>query len=136
VAKTSEERIGLADFLTDLRAELSEAQARAAKDPLKLAVEEISLTLDLAYTLTKEAEASAGVRAKFWVFASAEASVKGSVASERARTQTLTLTLKPRLEQVVTDAQGQQTITTREVDVKDGFARGEDQPVIPAAKAR
>ena len=30
------DRIGLAEFLTDLRAELSEAQSRAAGDPLKL----------------------------------------------------------------------------------------------------
>jgi Trypsin-co-occurring domain 2 len=49
----SEERIGLADFLTDLRAELGEAERRAVNDPLKLGVEEISLTLDVAYTLTK-----------------------------------------------------------------------------------
>ena len=48
-----EDRIGLADFLTDLRAELSEAQSRAAGDSLKLGVEEISLTLEVAYTLAK-----------------------------------------------------------------------------------
>ena len=67
------DRIGLADFLTDLRAELSEAQSRAAGDSLKLGVEEISLTLEVAYTLTKAGKTSAGVKAKFWVFASAEA---------------------------------------------------------------
>jgi hypothetical protein len=50
---TEVDRIGLADFLTDLRAELSEAQSRAAGDSLKLGVEEISLTLEVAYTLTK-----------------------------------------------------------------------------------
>ena len=101
-----EDRIGLADFLTDLRAELSEAQSRAAGDSLKLGVEEISLTLEVAYTLTKAGEASAGVKAKFWVFAEAEAGVKGSLSSERARTQQLTLTLKPRVEQVVIDRAG------------------------------
>ena len=57
-----EDRIGLAEFLTDLRAELSEAQSRAAGDSLKLGVEEISLTLEVAYTLTKAGEASAGVQ--------------------------------------------------------------------------
>ena len=124
-------RIGLADFLTDLRAELSEAQSRTAQDSLKLAVEEISLTLDVAYTLNRASEVAAGVRAKFWVLASVEASAKGSVASERARTQTLTLTLRPRIEQVVVDEQGGQTTLTRGVDIEGSFAMGEEQPPIP-----
>ena len=127
-----EGRIGLAEFLTDLRAELSEAQSRAAGDALKLGVDEISLTLDVAFTLTKGGEASAGVKAKFWVFASAEASAKGSLSSERARTQQLTLTLKPRVEQVVVDQQGQQTTITRGVDVEGSLAAGEERPVLPS----
>jgi hypothetical protein len=128
----SRDRIGLADFLTDLRAELSEAQARAVNDPLKLGVEEITLTLEVAYTLTKGAEASGGVKAKFWVFASAEAGVKGTLSSERAGTQQLTLTLKPRVEQVVIDQQGQQTMISRGVDVGGSLAAGEEQPTLPS----
>jgi hypothetical protein len=124
------DRIGLAEFLTDLRAELSEAQSRAANDSLKLGVEEISVTLEVAYTLTKAGEASAGVKAKFWVFASAQAGVKGSVSSERAGTQQLTLTLKPRMEEVVVDQQGQQTTVIRAVDVGDPLDADEDQPVL------
>lgn len=126
-----EDRIGLADFLTDLRAELSEAQSRAAGDSLKLEVEEISLTLEVAYTLTRAGETSAGVKAKFWVFAEAEAGVKGSLSSERARTQQLTLTLKPRVEQVVTDQAGQQTTVTLGLDVDGRLAAGEEQPTLP-----
>jgi Trypsin-co-occurring domain 2 len=128
-----EDRIGLAEFLTDLRAELSKAQSRAAGDSLKLGVEEISLTLEVAYTLTKGGEASAGVQAKFWVFASADAGVKGSLSSERARTQQLTLTLKPRVEQVVVNQQGQQTTVARAVDVEGALAAGEEQPSLPSA---
>ena len=127
-----EGRIGLAEFLTDLRAELSEAQSRAAKDSLKLGVEEISLTLNVTYTLTKEAEASAGIKAKFWVLASAEAGAKGSLSSEQADTQQLTLTLKPRVEQVVNDQQGQQTTLTRGVDVEGSLAAGEERPTLPS----
>jgi Trypsin-co-occurring domain 2 len=127
-----EDRIGLADFLSDLRTELSEAQSRAAGDSLKLGVEEITLTLEVAYTLTKAGEASAGVQAKFWVFASAEAAVKGSLSSERANTQQLTLTLKPRVEQVVIDSEGQQTVVTRGVDVEGALAAGEEQPAMPS----
>ena len=129
---SEEDRIGLADFLTDLRAELSVAQSRAAGDSLKLGVEEISLTLEVAYTLTKAGEASAGVKARFWVFAEAEAGVKGSLSSERARTQQLTLTLKPRVEQVVNGQQGQPTMGTRGLDVEGTLAAGEEQPALPA----
>jgi hypothetical protein len=131
MAMAEEDRIGLADFLTDLRAELSEAQTRAAGDSLKLGVEEITLTLEVAYTLTKGGEASAGVQAKFWVFASAQAGLKGSLSSERADTQQLTLTLKPRVEQVVIDRQGQQKTVTRGVDVEGSLAAGEEQPAPP-----
>ena len=129
---SEEDRIGLADFLTDLRAELSVAQSRAAGDSLKLGVEEISLTLEVAYTLTKAGEASAGVKAKFWVFAEAEAGVKGSLSSDRARTQQLTLTLKPRVEQTVTDERGQQTTVTRGVDVEGSLAPREEQATLPS----
>jgi Trypsin-co-occurring domain 2 len=127
-----EDRIGLADFLTDLRAELSEAQSRASGDALKLGVEEITLSLDVAYTLTKGGEVSAGVRAKFWIFASADARLAGTVSSERAGTQHLTLTLRPRLEEVVIDQEGKQATITRGVDVTGGFAEGEERPAIPA----
>lgn len=124
-----EDRIGLAEFLTDLHAELSEAQSRAAQDSLKLGIEEISLTLEMAYTLAKGAEASAGMRAKFWVLASAEASTKGSVSSDRTRTQQLTLRLKPRVEQVTTDELGRTTLT-RGVDVEGSFTGDEEKPPV------
>jgi hypothetical protein len=129
-----DDRIGLAEFLTDLRAELGEAQSRAARDSLKLGVEEISLTLEVAYTLTRTGEASAGVRAKFWVLASAEADVKGSRSAERARTQLLTLTLKPRLEQAVIDERGRPAIFTQGVDVVGSLAAGEEQAPDPCAE--
>lgn len=130
-----EDRIGLAEFLTDLRAELSQAQSRAAGDALKLGVEEITLTVDVAYTLTKGGEASGEVRAKFWVLEFGQAGAKASVSSERARIQQLRLTLKPRVEQVVIDEEGQQTTITRSVDVHGGFAEAEQQPTIPAPPA-
>jgi hypothetical protein len=126
-----DDKIGLAEFLTDLRTELNEAQSRASSDSLKLGVEEISLTLEVACTLTKTGEASAGVRAKFWELASAEADVKGSLSSDRTRTQQLTLTLKPRSEQIVIDGRGQQAMVTRGIDVEGSFAAGEEHPTVP-----
>lgn len=126
-----EGRIGLAEFLSDLHAELSQAQSRAADDSLKLAVEEVSLTVDLAVTLAKAGEVSAGVRAKFWVLVTAQADAKASRSSERTHTQTLTLKLKPRMEQITTDERGRQVTLTRGVDVAGGFAAGEELPSLP-----
>ncbi|MGW4759714.1 trypco2 family protein [Streptomyces chartreusis] len=61
----SEGRIGLSDFLADLRTEPSEAQARAEDDELKLAVGEVNLSLDVTYTLSGDAEVAGKVKAKF-----------------------------------------------------------------------
>lgn len=127
----SEGRIGLSDFLADLRTELSEAQSRAEGDELKLAVEEVNLSLDVTYTLTGDTEVAGKVRAKFWVFAAAEASAKAGLSTERARTQRLTLTLKPRLERVVVDEEGQQTTITRGVDVVGTLTETEQRPDLP-----
>jgi len=91
----------------------------------------MALTLEVAYTLTKAAETSAGVKAKFWVFAEAEAGAKGSLSAGRVRTQQLTLTLKPRMEQVVVDPHGQETTVTRGVDVDGARAEGEEWPALP-----
>ena len=90
------------------------------------------MTLEVAYTLTKAGEASTGARAKFWVLASAEAGVKGSISSERARTQQLTLTLKPRVEDLVIDDRGRQARLIRGVDVVGSLAAGEEQPPVPS----
>jgi hypothetical protein len=129
-----EHRISLADFLTDLRAELHEAQARSTQDSLKLGVEEITLTLEVTHTLSRQGDASGRLQAKFWVLGSAGADVKGSVASERARTQQLTLTLKPRIEQVVIDEQGRQRTLSQGVDVDGSLVADEQQPPVPYAE--
>jgi Trypsin-co-occurring domain 2 len=51
--------MGLADFLSDLRAELAEASKRAEQESLKLGVEEVEVELDVAVTLAKRGEATA-----------------------------------------------------------------------------
>jgi hypothetical protein len=114
--------IGLADFLTDLRAELREAIKRADGDPLKLGIEELTVALDVGITIAGKAGASATAKAKFWVFASAEATVQGEASRQKVTTQHLTLKLKPRI-----DEGG----TSRGVDVNGAFADGEAQPDLP-----
>jgi hypothetical protein len=126
--------LGLADFLSDLRAELADAAKRAEHDSLKLGVEEVTVSLDVAVTIAKTGEASAKATAKFWVFASAEAGVKGGLSSERATTQHLTLTLKPRTEEVIMDETGQAHVIRRGVDVIGAIMAGEERPDLPVPK--
>lgn len=123
--------LGLADFITALRGELGEAQRRAKdeSDPLKLAVGPIELELDIAYQVERSGEASAGVRAKFWVLEFGEAGVKGALSSQNTRTQHLKLTLTPRLEQRVVDDEGHVRVVTTAVDVH-GAVEATEAPVV------
>jgi hypothetical protein len=127
-ADRPEGALGLADFLSDLRAELAEASRRAEGQALRLGVDEVTLSLDIGVTLTTTGEASAKAVAKFWVFASAEAGVRGERSSERMTTQHLTLTLRPRIEEVVRDESGRQEVRIRGLDVGGAFAEGEERP--------
>jgi Trypsin-co-occurring domain 2 len=124
--------LGLADFLSDLREELAEASGRAEKDSLKLGVEEMTVSLDVAVTIGKKGGASAKASAKYWVFASAEAGVTGERSSERVTTQHLTLTLKPRTEEVLIDETGKARVIRRGVDVTGAIAPREERPDLPA----
>jgi Trypsin-co-occurring domain 2 len=126
--------MGLADFLSDLRAELAEASKRAEHQSLKLGVEEVTVELDVAVTIAKRGEASAKASAKFWVFASAEAGVTGERSSQQVTTQHLTLTLKPRTEEVIIDDTGMARVIRRGVDVTGAIAAHEERPDLPAPK--
>jgi hypothetical protein len=125
--------VGLADFLSDLRAELAVAQQRAEGSSLKLGVEEVSVALEVAVTTARKGGGSGRVSAKFWVM-NAEVGGTGELSSQRVRTQKLTLTLKPRVELVAYDAQGQvQGVTVRGVDVAGEVAEGEENPELRPA---
>jgi hypothetical protein len=124
--------MGLADFLSDLRAELAEASKRAEHESLKLGVEEVMVELDVAVTIAKRGEASAKASAKFWVFASAEAGVTGERSSQQVTTQHLTLTLKPRTEEVIIDDTGKARVIHRGVDVTGAIEPREERPDLPA----
>lgn len=127
--------LGLADFISALREELAVAQRRAgdSSDPLRMAVGPVELELDVAYTTERSGEASAGVRAKFWVLEFGEAGVKGTVSSQHARTQHLKVTLTPRLQWDEVDQQGHTTTRTAPVDVESGMGASEDgaQAALP-----
>jgi hypothetical protein len=120
--------LGLADFLADLREELAEGQQRAEGSSLKLGVEEVTVSLEVAVTTARKGGVSGKVRAKFWVL-SAELGGSAERSSQRVGTQKLTLSLKPRIEQVTYDAQDRvQQVTSRALDVAGDVAAGEDSP--------
>lgn len=125
--------LGLADFLSDLRDELDEAQSRAKRQSLRLELTEVAISLDIGVTLERSGEASAGVRARFWVL-SGEAGVKGTASSQRLHAQHLTLTMKPRIEEVILDQAGQSHVIRRGVDVAGAFGRDEEHPGMPACE--
>lgn len=76
-------RIGLAEMISTLRAELDKAQ-KAAPESSPLEVREIDL--EVSFTHSREGTAKGGV--KFWVY---EAGVEGKLASERVHKVTLRL---------------------------------------------
>src|SRR5664279_369612 len=122
------EGLGLVEFLADLRSDLQQAQTQARTQAatqtqaggrdgvLWLGLEEVTVTVEVVHERTVSGETAGKVSGKFWVFASAEASGKAGGAIKRAGTQTLTLTLKPRVDTTVTDAQGRAVTTSQGVD--------------------
>ena len=124
--------MGLADFLSDLRAELAEASKRAEHQSLKLGVEEVTVDLDVAVTIAKRGEASAKASAEFWVFASVEGGVTGERSSQQVTTQHLTLTLKPRTDEVIIDETEKARVVRRGVDVTGALEASEERPDLPA----
>jgi hypothetical protein len=124
-----EGKLQLADFLSDLRAELDEAVQRAEGQPLKLEIDELTLSLDVVFTKAKKGGAEVGAKAKFWVFASADAKVNAELSSQRVDTQHLTLTLKPRLEKRWVDESGTVHYERRSVHVSGDIEDDEENPV-------
>jgi hypothetical protein len=90
------------------------------------------MELDVAVTIAKKGEASAKASAKFWVFASVEGGVTGERSSQQVATQHLTLTLKPRTEEVIIDDTGKAHVIRRGVDVTGAIEAGEERPDLPA----
>lgn len=124
-------RLGLADYLTDLREELAEAQSRAAGASLLLGVDEVTVTLQVAVTTGRKGTGSGRVSTKFWVL-NAEVGGGGESSSQRVGTQQITLTLKPRVESVTFDEQGSLAVTSRGLDVSSRLTDSEESPDLPA----
>ena len=132
--------LGLVEFLADLRADLEAAQTRAQEGDgpgggLRLAVEQVTVTLEVAHVATTSGELSGKVAGKFWVFGSAEVASKGALQRERSGTQTLELTLRPRVETVSVDAQGNPVTTSEGLDVDSPMTGAEQSATIPLADA-
>jgi len=119
--------LGLVEFLADLRGDLEAARAQAIKagGELRLGVDEVTVTLEVAHERTTSGELAGKVTGKFWVFGSAEASGRAGREATRSGTQTLTLTLKPRVETTSLDQQGRTVTAQAGLDVHGAVGPGE-----------
>ena len=95
------ERIGLAEWIASLRAELEDAAQREVEREVSkglvgsLALQEITLELDLETEVVTGIEGEAKSHLKFWIFAGADVSGKVDATRKKSRTQRVVLTLKP-----------------------------------------
>lgn len=121
-----ENKLGLAEFLADLRAELTHSAEQAQDQKLKFEMKEVTVALDIGVTIEKKGEMGAKVGAKFWVFGKAEAEVKAGVSSEHVTTQRLTLTLTPWMEDTTVDETGTVHKAKKAADIESVTGSHED----------
>jgi hypothetical protein len=94
-------RVGLAEYLTALQAELSKSGVQADKDKSRFSVDEVTLDVDIFHTLTSSADSPSTAKPKFWVLGSASPDTEDSIDSPVYQTtQRLSLRLHPRPEAV------------------------------------
>jgi hypothetical protein len=134
----ADEGLSLVGFLADLRSDLVLARQRAVSDAvanvadggaaLWLEVDEVTVTLEVEHAGKVSGKATAGVEGSFWVFAKATAGGEVAGESSQTGTQTLTLTLKPRFDEVVTNPDGTTTIKSTGVNIEGALTEGEQSP--------
>lgn len=134
VGDSSGTGLGLVEFLTDLRADLEAAQVAALRQggDLRLGVEQVTVSLEVVHERTTSGELAGKITGKFWVFGSAEAAGKAGHEVTRAGTQSLTLTLRPRVETAAIDDQGRSVTRHVGLDVHGAVGNDEQQPPPPA----
>lgn len=87
-------------ILTELGAVLSKARAQMEKQQPNYGVDEVTLELDIAYTLTQSANMPTKVKPEFWVLGRGLRDAKDGVPSAQWDTQHLILRLTPRMEDI------------------------------------
>jgi hypothetical protein len=97
MSRGSDARIGLADYLTELQAELNRARAQAEADERELGVDWVTLELDVSFTLVEAAGARARTRPEFWVSGGPRDANDGEGSAPRAL-QRVTVRMSPRSE--------------------------------------
>jgi hypothetical protein len=92
MAQEDEVRLGLAEYLTGLQAELGRARAQAASHELEFSADGVTLELSISYTLTRSAESPSGLQPQFWVLGTESTE---DALFERGNVQQLTVRLTP-----------------------------------------
>jgi hypothetical protein len=96
MSEWSDARLRLSEFLGELEAELGKARSQTEKDNLTYHMDEVTLELDIACTLTKSAESPTKVKPEFWVLGCGSRNAEEGLPSQ-CNVQRLILRLTPRL---------------------------------------
>lgn len=96
--RESDARLRLAEYLTELQAELSKARAQSELDDSRFSVDAVTLEVDISYTLTRSAKSPATMQPEFWVLGSGARKVEDAAGSTHRDAQHLIVRLSPKLE--------------------------------------
>ncbi len=96
-------RIGLAEYLTGLQAELSKACTQAVLEDLKFSVDGGTLELDISFTLTESAESPTTTKPEYWVIGSTVQEAKDDAGTTHRDMQHLIVRLASRPEAIDTE---------------------------------
>ena len=100
MSERSDARLGLSEFLAELGAELSKARSQTEKNKLTYDFDEVTLELDIAYTLKQSPRTPTKVKPKFWVLGRGSRDAEDGLPSPQWNMQRLILRLTPRPENV------------------------------------
>ena len=78
MSRKSDARFGLAEYLTQLQAELSRVCARAEVDDLKFRVDGVTVEVDVLCTPIESADSPTAATREFWLLGSAAQAGAGS----------------------------------------------------------
>lgn len=91
-----EARLGLAEYLAGLQAELSKARVQAERHGLQFSADGFTLEVDISYTLARSADSQPTAKPEFWVLGADAQEAKDGALFPRRAMQHLIVRLSPR----------------------------------------
>lgn len=101
--RESDVRLRLAEYLTELQAELSRARTQSELDDSGFSLAGVTLELNVSYTLTRSAKSPATMLPEFWVLGAAARQAEDDAGATHQDIQHLIVRLAPKPEAADTD---------------------------------